>query len=180
MGLGKTIQALALMVSKRSTDPLCKTTLIIAPVALMKQWEREIETKLKPDAKHKLKTFVLHKAARLQKWETLRTYDVVLTTFGTLCSELKRREAIDMKMRANPNWRPTAKEDILSTLGEDCRWYRVIIDEAQCIKNKNTKAAMAAFELRAKSRFCMTGQSIPIERMEPSLTDSRYPNDEQY
>ena len=49
MGLGKTIQALALMVSRRSTNPARKTTLIVAPVALLKQWEKEIRTKLKPD-----------------------------------------------------------------------------------------------------------------------------------
>ena len=48
MGLGKTIQALALMVSRRSTNPARKTTLIVAPVALLKQWEKEIRTKLKP------------------------------------------------------------------------------------------------------------------------------------
>lgn len=157
MGLGKTIQALALMVSRRSDNPLCKTTLIVAPVALMRQWEKEIETKLKPNREHRLKTFILHGSNRQKSWEFLRTYDVVLTTFGTLSSELKRKEGIDMKRRANPNWQPTSKEDILPTLGDDCFWYRVIIDEAQCIKNKSTKAALAASFLQAKFRFCMTG-----------------------
>ncbi|KAG9531729.1 hypothetical protein KCV04_g24567, partial [Aureobasidium melanogenum] len=42
-------------------------------------------------------------------------------------------------------------------IGPDCKWYRVIIDEAQCIKNKTTKTARAAFYLQARSRFCMTG-----------------------
>ena len=157
MGLGKTIQALALIVSRRSNDPQYKTTLIIAPVALMKQWEREIQTKLKPGSEHKLRTFILHGSNRHQTWDRLKTYDVVLTTFGTLSSELKRREGIDMKKRANPNWRPTSKEDCLPTLGDECYWYRVIIDEAQCIKNKGTKASLAASALRARFRFCMTG-----------------------
>ena len=80
MGLGKTIQALALMVSRQSTDRMCKTTLIVCPVALLKQWAREIDTKLKPG--HKLKVFTYHGEKRFVKWETLRTYDVVLTTFG--------------------------------------------------------------------------------------------------
>ena len=71
MGLGKTISALALIVSRPSDDParkvstvstlarLCssslaqtlifpQTTLIIAPVALVRQWEREIKMKVKP------------------------------------------------------------------------------------------------------------------------------------
>ena len=160
MGLGKTIQALALIVSRRSQDPLCKTTLIVAPVALMRQWEREIRTKLKPGRIHVLKTFLLHGANRNATWCQLRGYDVVLTTFGTLGSEFKRREGIEMKKRVNPNWKPTSKEDNLPILGDECYWYRVIIDEAQCIKNKGTKAAVAACLLKAKTRFCMTGASI--------------------
>ena len=157
MGLGKTIQALALMVSRRSTDPSRKTTLIVAPVALMKQWEKEIRTKLKSDRAHKLTTFILHGTKRSGTWEQMRTYDVVLTTFGTLANEFKRKELIEMRKRANPNWRPTSASDRLPLLGDECKWYRVIIDEAQCIKNRNTKAALGAARLQALSRFCMSG-----------------------
>ncbi|KAG8533685.1 uncharacterized protein KY384_001426 [Bacidia gigantensis] len=157
MGLGKTIQALSLMVSRRSSNPLCKTTLIICPVALLKQWEREIRLKLKPGPEHSLKTFIFHGNTRLASWDTLRRSDVVLTTFGTLTSEYKRYEGIAMKKKANPNWRPTSKDDSLSLLSDASLWYRVIIDEAQCIKNKGTRAAKAAFALKAQTRFCMTG-----------------------
>ena len=80
MGLGKTIQALALMVANKSTDRACKTTLIICPVALLKQWDREIQSKLKPT--HQLKVYTLHGEKRHADWAKLRTYDVVLTTFG--------------------------------------------------------------------------------------------------
>ena len=154
---GKTIQALALMVSRRSQDPGRKTTLIVAPVALMKQWEREIRRMLKPERQHKLSTFIMHGQNRSASWEKLRTFDVVLTTFGTLATELKRKEGIDMAKRANPNWRPISKADQLPLLGDGCKWYRVIIDEAQCIKNKNTRAAVAASSLQTLTRFCMTG-----------------------
>ena len=157
MGLGKTIQALALMVSRRSTDPSRKTTLIVAPVALMKQWEKEIRTKLKSDRAHRLTTFILHGTKRSVTWEQMRKYDVVLTTFGTLANEIKRKEGMDMRKRANPNWQPTGASDRLPLLGDECKWYRVIIDEAQCIKNRNTKAALGAARLQAVSRFCMSG-----------------------
>ncbi|KAL8853561.1 MAG: hypothetical protein Q9221_001547 [Calogaya cf. arnoldii] len=157
MGLGKTIQAIALMVSRRSTDPHCKTTLIIAPVALMKQWEREIRTKLKTNNEHRLKTYILHGSGRQATWEDLKTYDVVLTTFGTLANELKRQESIEEAKRTNPNWRPITKADRLPLLGGECIWYRVIIDEAQCIKNKGTKAAVGASLLRSKTRIAMSG-----------------------
>lgn len=155
MGLGKTIQALALMVSRKSDDPLRKTNLIVCPVGLLKQWEREIQKKLKPE--HQLKVHISHGGNRDVLWEKLRKFDVVLTTFGTLGTELKRKEDIEVKKRANPNWRPSGKGDYLPLLGDDCKWFRVIIDEAQCIKNKNTKAALGAFHLQALTRFCMTG-----------------------
>ncbi|KAL8735334.1 MAG: hypothetical protein Q9166_000879 [cf. Caloplaca sp. 2 TL-2023] len=157
MGLGKTIQAIALMASRRSTDPNRKTTLIIAPVALMKQWEREIRMKLKLQREHRLTTYILHGSGRQTYWEDLKTYDVVLTTFGTLSTELKRKETIDRAKATNPNWVPITRADRLPLLGEECKWYRVIIDEAQCIKNRLTKAAIGACALQAQTRFAMSG-----------------------
>ncbi|KAL8761783.1 MAG: hypothetical protein Q9184_002144 [Pyrenodesmia sp. 2 TL-2023] len=157
MGLGKTIQALALMVTRRSSDPSRKTTLIIAPVALMKQWEQEIKTKIKGGREHRLTTFTLHGPGRGASWEQLRAHDVVLTTYGTLSTEMRRRDGINEAKRKNPNWRPITKADRLPLLGDECKWYRVILDEAQCIKNKNTKAAQGACALQASIRFCMSG-----------------------
>ncbi|OJD12574.1 hypothetical protein AJ78_06852 [Emergomyces pasteurianus Ep9510] len=157
MGLGKTVQAIALMVSRPSRDPERKTTLIIAPVALIQQWKREIERMLKP--KHQLTVFILHNE-RGVKFSNLKKYDVVLTTFGTLASELKRKIDVD-KMRTEnqhtyQNLRP---EDVfmLPLLGERSKWYRVIVDEAQCIKNKDTKSAQACYLLNSTYRWCMSG-----------------------
>lgn len=157
MGLGKTIQAIALMVSRRSQDPRCKTTLIVAPLALLKQWEREIRTKLKGRREHQLSTYLLHGTARGKTWEQLKLYDVVLTTYGTLSAEYKRKETHELERRRNPNWRPTTYSHRLPLLGDECKWYRIILDEAQCIKNKSTKAAIGACGLQALTRFCMSG-----------------------
>ena len=123
MGLGKTIQALALMVSRKSPDPARKTNLVVAPVALMKQWEREIQKKLK-NGPHALTTYILHGAKRDTTFADLKKYDVVLTTFGTLANEVKRKEGIDYKKRVNPNWRPSGRADRLPLLGDECKWYR--------------------------------------------------------
>lgn len=153
MGLGKTIQALALMVSRPSSDPDRKTTLIVAPVALMQQWKREIERMLRPGV-HQRSVFVLHGDRRAVTYKDLKKYDVVLTTFGTLASELKRKEHLDLEGRDRDGNMQAA---CLPILGPKSVWYRVIIDEAQCIKNRNTKAALACCTINATYRWCMSG-----------------------
>jgi len=95
MGLGKTIQrylsvcfhssdvSIALLVSRPSEDRGCKTTLIITPVALLRQWCTEIETKTDP----KLKVYIHHASSRSRKARTsaeLLQNDVVLTTYNTI------------------------------------------------------------------------------------------------
>ncbi|KAI9794521.1 MAG: hypothetical protein M1835_006528 [Candelina submexicana] len=154
MGLGKTIQALSLIVSRPSPDPRRKTTLIIGPVALMKQWEREIQTKVR-GGRHALTVYTLH-GSKKGTWNVLKNFDVVLTTYGTLASEFNRREAWEMKKKGDPDLRP-GPADRLSLLADECKWYRVIIDEAQFIKNKGTKAARGACCLQSITRICMTG-----------------------
>ncbi|KAE8379960.1 SNF2 family N-terminal domain-containing protein [Aspergillus bertholletiae] len=158
MGLGKTIQAIALMVSRPSTDEERKPTLIIAPVALMQQWKREIGRMLRP-GRYQLSVYVLHGEKRAVSFRDLKNYDVVLTTFGTLSSELKRREKYDELQSSGANEQTLSREmtKSLPCLGPSSKWYRVIIDEAQCIKNRNTKAALACCRLDATYRWCMSG-----------------------
>lgn len=42
---------IATIATNRSDDPLCKTTLILAPVALLDQWQQEIGMKTDLDMK---------------------------------------------------------------------------------------------------------------------------------
>jgi SNF2 family DNA or RNA helicase len=155
MGLGKTIQMLSLIVTHKSEDPRCKTTLIVAPVALMRQWKDEIATKVKP-GQHALTTFVHHGSKKAKSFADLRRYDVVLTTFGSLAAELKRLEKFRLRKHADPAARPNDNEKCV-LIGDDTQWYRVILDEAQCIKNKSTQTAKGACMVNATYRFCMTG-----------------------
>lgn len=48
-GLGKTVEAIATCILNPSTDPSEKTTLILAPVALLQQWKEELEEKVEKD-----------------------------------------------------------------------------------------------------------------------------------
>ncbi|KAK9443999.1 SNF2-related protein [Metarhizium brunneum] len=48
------------------------------------------------------------------------------------------------------------KFDVVVTY-ENARFHRVILDEAHCIKNRNTQTAQACLLLRADYRWCLTG-----------------------
>ncbi|KAA8644531.1 hypothetical protein EYZ11_009570 [Aspergillus tanneri] len=167
MGLGKTVQAIALMLTNsKSADGrrrpvnsegdsageesdsgnenssklppgLSKSTLVIAPLALIKQWESEILTKVEPS--HKLRVCVYHGNARAKATDNLEDYDVVITTYGTLTSE-------HGAMNKNK------KSGIFSVY-----WYRIILDEAHTIKNRNAKATQSAYALDAEYRWCLSG-----------------------
>ncbi|KAF4452228.1 hypothetical protein F53441_4888 [Fusarium austroafricanum] len=156
MGLGKTISTLSLLLARPAVSRP-KTNLIVAPVALLRQWEEEIATKTK--ASHRLSVYVHHgKKATID--ELLR-YDVVLTTYGTIAQELKRFEKIvdDHKEKEESiNWNDSAYNSKLALLHPArAKFHRVILDEAQCIKNKETKAAKACTQLKAAHRWCLTG-----------------------
>ncbi|KAF2638353.1 hypothetical protein P280DRAFT_456301 [Massarina eburnea CBS 473.64] len=158
MGLGKTVEALSLMLANPSRDPTCKTTLIVAPVALIRQWEKEIERHVKPH--HRLKVYNCHQAGkRGASFDKLRTYDVVMTTYGTLASEFKQKDnRQNQEDRANelqPSKRRAAQT--LPMLGTQSKWYRVILDEAQYIKNRKTWSSRAADNLVSQYRWCLTG-----------------------
>lgn len=155
MGLGKTIQILSLLVTRKSEDPRCKTTLIVAPVALLRQWKQEIQQKIKT-GRHALTVFTHHGQTKKRTFRDLQHYDVVITTYGSLASEMKKMEAFHLRKKRDPDARPNQAERCVF-LDPDAMWYRVILDEAQCIKNKSTQTAKGACMVNAKYRFCMTG-----------------------
>lgn len=170
MGLGKTISTLALIHERKSSSrpkvrlPIAgqqydandhQTNLIIAPVALMRQWEEEI--KMKTETRYKLSVFVYH--GKKASVDHLLSYDVVLTTYGTVAAQLKRLDKWyeDRKDRAlDYNDRDLAvKCPLLHP--QKSRFHRVILDEAQCIKNKDTQTAKACHLIESKFRWCLTG-----------------------
>ncbi|KAI0119693.1 SNF2 family N-terminal domain-containing protein [Daldinia grandis] len=157
MGLGKTLSTIALMVS-RDTEPdpwsNVKTNLVIAPVSLLKQWEREVEQKILPG--HQLKVFVHH--SRKKGYSQLRDYDVVVTSYGSMVSDVKKR---DLYIRRATSNGLEVDENYLSEIcpfvSQKSRFYRVILDEAQCIKNPKAVVSKAVCQLQAKYRWCLTG-----------------------
>ncbi|KAL8399177.1 hypothetical protein RB596_007850 [Gaeumannomyces avenae] len=148
MGLGKTLQSLSLIISspkpgkddagwKKRYDGIGKGTLVVAPLALIRQWEAEIAEKVSADKR--LNVCVHHGPSRTKKYTELAKYDVVITTYQILVSE--HGHSTD-------------------AVGAGCfgiHWFRVILDEAHSIKNRNAKATKACCALRAEFRWCLTG-----------------------
>ncbi|KAG8532866.1 uncharacterized protein KY384_002744 [Bacidia gigantensis] len=155
MGLGKTIQSLALILTNSrppvtsamsATDKKAlpavvgKGTLVVAPLALIKQWESEIKDKVSES--HKLRVLVHHGPQRTKRFEDLKKYDIVITTYQILVSE---------------HGSSSEREDGPKYGCFGLHWYRVILDEAHTIKNRNAKATQAACALRSEYRWCLTG-----------------------
>lgn len=154
MGLGKTVQSIALMLDRPPDSASCRPTLIVAPVALMYQWEREINKFVKR-ASH-LNVYVYHGSSKRASWAAMKTYDVVLTTYGTLAAELKRQLAWEEKLKLVPDAQPSASQQC-PILGDRSHFHRIILDEAQNIKNRSAKAALGACRIRADYRWALSG-----------------------
>lgn len=125
----------------------------------MRQWQKEIERHVHP--RHRLSVHLYHASGKNVDFAKLRSFDVVLTTFGSLTSEFKQKESSRESMLHEQDMRnPTVHrkpKDKLALLGHECMWYRIIIDEAHNIKNRNGKQSRACADLMAQHRLCMTG-----------------------
>ncbi|KAK1925490.1 SNF2 family N-terminal domain-containing protein [Papiliotrema laurentii] len=173
MGLGKTVQTLARIVEGVATPAEIKAgykggTLIVAPLAVMEQWASEARTKT---TSGRLKVTTHHGPSRTKSAKTLQGYDVVITTFQTLASEHKafseaaKEDTESEDSDSDTGVRKTLKKKAKKKNTPNCaifgvKWLRVVIDEAQNIKNKRTNAAKAAVALQAKYRWCLTGTPI--------------------
>ncbi|KAF9881739.1 hypothetical protein CkaCkLH20_00885 [Colletotrichum karsti] len=130
MGLGKTLQIISLIMTGGPG-----TTLIVAPLSVMSNWEQQMRRHVKKE--HLPGIYTYHGANRASKSE-LANYQVVITSYGTLGTE-------------------GAKDNSpLRTMD----WRRVVLDEGHTIRNAKTKAAVAATKLKAKSRWVLTGTPI--------------------
>jgi SNF2 family DNA or RNA helicase len=109
-------------------------TLLIAPTSVVGNWYKEVE-KFAPQ----LKVLVHHGGQRQQDVEVFKTecanYDLVITSFTLARKDQRLLESLD--------------------------WHRVVIDEAQNIKNPKTAQTKAILKLPATHRLALTG--TPVE-----------------
>lgn len=133
------------------------TNLIIGPVALIKQWESEIKKKLKPT--HKMSVLLVHMKKNVT-YQEMKRYDVVLTTFGSIASEWRRYQKHTEQRKRTEAYNPAddlALQSACPILHPRSKFYRVILDEAQCIKNRDTQQSRGVHMIEATYRWCLTG-----------------------
>ncbi|GAA2418477.1 DEAD/DEAH box helicase [Actinomadura vinacea] len=133
MGLGKTAQTLALLAAEREGKEAPAPTLLIGPMSLVGNWQREA-ARFTP----KLRVYVHHGTARHRDDELVEAVggaDLVLTTYGTAARDAEALARIE--------------------------WGRVVCDEAQALKNSGTRQARAVRSIPARTRIALTG--TPVE-----------------
>ncbi|HXV93668.1 MAG TPA: DEAD/DEAH box helicase, partial [Pseudonocardia sp.] len=135
MGLGKTVQLLALEAHERTPGPADPpvATLLVCPMSLVGTWEREA-ARFAPA----LRVHVHHGARRLRGDELASRAaesDLVVTTYATAT-----RDADDLAA---------------------VTWHRLVLDEAQNVKNSLSGPARAVRRFAAAHRVALTG--TPVE-----------------
>lgn len=139
MGLGKTIQVLALLAHereaarKRAPEQVVPPTLLVVPMSVVGNWVHEAR-RFCPD----LKIMVHHGPDRHTGdafLEQAQRSDAVITTYALAHRDVETLERVS--------------------------WGRVVLDEAQFIKNPGTKQARAVRAIAADARLALTG--TPVE-----------------
>jgi SNF2 family DNA or RNA helicase len=134
MGLGKTIQVIALLLVERTRQIEIGPTLLIAPTSVLGNWHRELG-RFAPS----LSTVIHYGPLRPKNPEEFNRaiieQDVVITSFALI-----RRDG---------------------RLFQHQSWHRVVVDEAQNIKNPRAAQTKAIVKLNTRHRVALTG--TPIE-----------------
>ena len=121
----------AKQLTKRDDAPT--TTLVVAKLSVLPQWEEELQSKTS------LSYLVYYGASNKNvSAQDLQAVDVVVTTYGTVQGDLNRKSPVLL----------------------NSPWLRVILDEAHCIRNHRTVASNACCQLDASHRWAVSGTIV--------------------
>ncbi|KAI9674520.1 MAG: hypothetical protein M1817_001858 [Caeruleum heppii] len=160
MGLGKTMQVIATIVSNpppAEASGAARVTLIIAPTALLRQWKEEIESHT---AEGVIRVHIHHGGQKLQTLRQLSEYDVVITSYSTIAFShpSPKRPGRGMSQAEVEEW----WEEQWSKRGmfHRTKFWRVCIDESHYIKNTRARTSAACTSLRAVNKWSISGTPI--------------------
>lgn len=88
MGLGKTMQVISVILSHQSQSVM--PTLVVAPISLLANWEREI-SKFAPS----LRVKIHHGASRISNYRDFLSFDVVVSSYTTIVSDIHMMNMIE-------------------------------------------------------------------------------------
>ncbi|KAF3927107.1 hypothetical protein AA313_de0207605 [Arthrobotrys entomopaga] len=144
MGMGKTIQTIALMMQQpRPKQP----NLVVAPTVALIQWKNEIEK----HTNNALKVLIFHGQSKEKRVSAIAKYDVVLTTYSSLES-IWRKQTTGFKRKDGIFKEPSVLHQT--------NWHRVVLDEAHNIKDRSCSTARAVFNLQTKYKLCLSGTPL--------------------
>jgi SNF2-related domain len=169
MGLGKTVEVLALVLANPApTLPApgtmlpskklhSRATLVVCAVSLVGQWIAEAEEKTGGS----LKIHMYHGQGRIKDARRLATeFDLVVTTYATLSSDCGNKKGGG---RGGGNGASGSKKDTF-TVGSsplhEVQWHRLVLDESHTCKNPAVGHTKACVALEAKRRWMCTGTPI--------------------
>ncbi|KAM7196379.1 SNF2 family N-terminal domain containing protein [Naviculisporaceae sp. PSN 640] len=118
-----------------------KATLLICPLSTVTNWEEQLKQHIKPGG---LSYHIYHGPNRVKDVAQLANYDLVITTYGSVSSEL--------------NARAKKKRGIYPL--EQIGWFRIVLDEAHMIREQNTLAFKSICRLQASRRWAVTGTPV--------------------
>lgn len=144
MGMGKTIQTIALFMSDVDRkEPI----LVIAPTVAIMQWKSEIEA----HTGGRLSTLVFHGQKRTASVAEIMKHDVILTSYA-LVGSVYRKQQTGFKRVSG-----VVKE---ASVLHKVQFHRVVLDEAHNIKDRNAITSKAVYNLKAHKRWCLTGTPL--------------------
>nr|GEX51596.1 helicase, C-terminal [Tanacetum cinerariifolium] len=156
-------------------------TLVVCPTSVIRQWNDELHNKV--SAKYRLSVLLYHGKNRTKDPLELAKYDVVLTTYAIVSMEVPKQllanedfdetkkhydfHPLGISSTKKRKYSKKGKKEIQNKLSEPferplakVKWFRVVLDEAQSIKNHKTQVARACWGLKGKRRWCLSGTPI--------------------
>ncbi|XP_010908905.1 helicase-like transcription factor CHR28 isoform X1 [Elaeis guineensis] len=161
-------------------------TLVVCPASVLRQWARELDEKVTNSAKLSVLVYHggarTKNPSDLAKYDVvLTTYSIVTNEvpkqstaddddgeqrnldrcglMSEFSSNKKRKQTSNRqnKVKKKGKGLKDSHFDLGSGPLARVRWFRVVLDEAQTIKNHRTQVARACCGLRAKRRWCLSG-----------------------